>query len=1137
MPSRITSQSALRGFLIPAKEINESTLDKVNSTFTQHGGNPGIDFPGSAIDKTQISVTNAQKEDIDFKMSAGGLSGSSNIIYKYDSEASTEYRGWNPPNLITGTSSPLFDKDNTISVSNTSMVTIDSTGKVVLCAMVNKAGTGAFTGRPYIYIYDPLYNTWDSGNPLTVTSGESPTETDVFSTCSLVVDKSNERIFCFIIAGDVTIPTKWSNGYCYFSDDKGVTWEIWSENILPEPSIAVTSGLLSGRFSLKSFILSGNIYLIESLKSNVSPTYKYVIYKSSDYGNTFTVVYDSNNPVGSASLNVTSTNSSLDFFKYLNFVECKTGKILSFAVNTSDNHIYCKKLNSLSVPNENDYEDIISSALVIGYTDITSWVDYDGIVYLLVMKQNESSMFFSKDEGLTWGSMPSIFRTNDTSATGTTTYKNNVVSTCGYSLLLGIITNSTYSSGDFENKLMAFKLGGWSTLTFDPLQNLSSISPKDKRLPFSPSFGSNNQISYAADSMTYFPADIPSNMNGWTSRGAGTESITNGNPYLIHDFSAGASSRYYTYDSGGYNKYVVCYSTFKNVSGGSNTIGRTAIKMQIGQSAGFAYNVQVNLTPTQINLYDNVSSSVLASSTITSGSFYDIMFIGKADSTIPSGLGGRFICYYKKEDEVIWNHIGTPGVDKYQATAGAGTTTKVQWGTGLGGASTTAVSNFKNFNFFIANTDVGWREGNGSWSADIQNGKKTSSYEYPLAEIYYNASNNIYKQQFFKCLSGPSRFGETHTIKRVYDYPIENIMYEREPSPNIYWKSLASVATPSEQTIEFDLTNKTSFKTSSLAVYLENINFKQCIFEGYNISSLVWDTIATMNMYIDFNSISYVRNGDCLIPSSSTFQGARYVYRNELAGSTVLINNLYYREIESNTEGFLGGTSKMAQIKFTPKDTNDIKYTTPTIATSGSFTCFNKKACLVKNTTSNGYSKYRIRIPSQEVVPDSDGLYSFKIGTLLIGSFQPFGQQWSLQSSQTVTPNIESSTNQAGTSSVRKVGELQRSWNITWADGMDQTGLYNNTENYFADDYGNIIGTHRDVGNQLIGIYEDIDSGEIPVVLLSKVSPTMDTQVITDPTTFLYGRMTSPITKEVVSGDEGIDQVIRVSSITIDGIV
>jgi hypothetical protein len=113
-------------------------------------------------------------------------------------------------------------------------------------------------------------------------------------------------------------------------------------------------------------------------------------------------------------------------------------------------------------------------------------------------------------------------------------------------------------------------------------------------------------------------------------------------------------------------------------------------------------------------------------------------------------------------------------------------------------------------------------------------------------------------------------------------------------------------------------------------------------------------------------------------------------------------------------------------------------------------------------------------------------------------------------------------------------------WGLSWADGVDQTRLRGTAGGASVDYLGPSGGyasggtTAEDVPSLLRGVLEATRGGEVPVVALASVPQT--TTTITDRTLYLYGRMSSSIRIDHMASTEGVDEIVRVSEITIRGI-
>jgi hypothetical protein len=107
-------------------------------------------------------------------------------------------------------------------------------------------------------------------------------------------------------------------------------------------------------------------------------------------------------------------------------------------------------------------------------------------------------------------------------------------------------------------------------------------------------------------------------------------------------------------------------------------------------------------------------------------------------------------------------------------------------------------------------------------------------------------------------------------------------------------------------------------------------------------------------------------------------------------------------------------------------------------------------------------------------------------------------------------------------------------------DWSDQTNHLRLRDGSFDVDFigaagGNRLAAVEDLGMQLRGIMQQIQGGALPVVAVAALP--QSTNTITDPTLFNYGHLLSSIRMTQSAGEMGQTEIIRVETITVNGIV
>ena len=147
----------------------------------------------------------------------------------------------------------------------------------------------------------------------------------------------------------------------------------------------------------------------------------------------------------------------------------------------------------------------------------------------------------------------------------------------------------------------------------------------------------------------------------------------------------------------------------------------------------------------------------------------------------------------------------------------------------------------------------------------------------------------------------------------------------------------------------------------------------------------------------------------------------------------------------------------------------------------------------------------------------------------------PFGAEPAWGPGSQVDTLTQTSRSRSGTTRVVELGKPTESWSLAWPEGASQFQIRQGADpDYLAVSGGNYLATREDVSQLLRGFTELTKSGQTPCVALEDIPTT--TTTITDRSRFLYGRLTGSIRTEVTTGQYGSHEVVRVESVTVEGI-
>jgi len=533
--------------------------------------------------------------------------------------------------------------------------------------------------------------------------------------------------------------------------------------------------------------------------------------------------------------------------------------------------------------------------------------------------------------------------------------------------------------------------------------------------------------------------------------------------------------------------------TFAVTTGGSVSVPRAGIRLYTTDGTD-EWQIYVSASTGGYTVYD------------VNGATFDVNIA--PDMTEPrqilvwmSGDGsGSIVVADREVDSRTW----TVRLDS-TLTSTTGTTGYLDWGNIFGSSST--VSEWLNLTYVVS---VASAVGTLRPRLDTTTKPTLRGMPMPSAPVMIPDAGSSTGASYISVEGGPGRFGESWEIAREYDYPARNMFTEVSPSPSKVWRPASTGST--SWVWSFD--EETPI-TDSGSVFIYSVGSISPRLDGWNGTS--WEIIAT-TAGVDL-SVDLVGSGDTLSPAG--VGGERYLFKDELKGG--LCHTLSARaNILGNSAGVLttAGTNRKATIR-TDRDLDGV---------SVDAIYWPRKLTIAHNV--GAYSRYRLFIAANE---SSAGVNN-EAGTIMIGAFVPFGQRPSLSGSTSLQSNTTDRTTRYGTSYRRQEGPPRRSVSMQWSDPLDlyQMRGASPDPDYIAADSGNPLATWQDVPYWLHATFEELRSGEVPCVLVTNVPGTDAT--ITDPTQFVYGRLTRVGDLTLRLGQEGETEVIGVGTTIIEEI-
>lgn len=645
------------------------------------------------------------------------------------------------------------------------------------------------------------------------------------------------------------------------------------------------------------------------------------------------------------------------------------------------------------------------------------------------------------------------------------------------------IAQWTASVATFDDSLVGIVTGGWSNLgqvkTLAREVVLSNFSNAANRSPRS-----------------WLPIELPQDTGQWTKTGSGTTSLES--PGRLRILTVLNNGYYTSASSVAGVAGASWYFDLEIAGGGSAGTDQIIFEGQVANGVNEKV-CRLRFTTTAVQVFDPTASLTKATVNInTQNRLQYCLVIEDNGSTATQAQlyirspGGEWSL---EADVQILNNAATPGANNV-----------TRWGHLVNSSAQSL--------WYMVQS-----EGPVFTTGDQLTGRWLSRLPVPLPK--FGANGGLC---FLSATGGPMVEAESWSGSVRADYPIRAVFPSLEPSPARGWRSTDT----SEQIITWDLGEQV-WIGGAFGLYLGSVNFQGAALEYYD--GAAWQTLGTADLRFDATTQRYDISGAVLSPRFGAAARGRYVWENELAGGYVELpatpSGVVVRRIASNSPGYwVDDTTLQPKIVLEGTDGTEA---------SGFFcTIRHPSGLLVAYPTSEITARYwRVRIPAGQTT--AEGYY--RAGVIAPMRLVPFGAEASWGQGQQADHNVEVTTDRFGTSRARQRGPQRVNWTMDWSD---QTNHLRLRDGSFDVDFigaagGNRLAAVEDLGMQLRGIMQQIQGGALPVVAVAALP--QSTNTITDPTLFNYGHLLSSIRMTQSAGEMGQTEIIRVETITVNGIV
>jgi hypothetical protein len=727
MGSDVSSEySAFQGLIVshPLLEVWDD-----ETSVTQAGPSPGVPVPQQDGHMSlQASGTSSAGGYIEVQAHDGGFPVVDGGKFVWRKATSGDYRGWDPPNLITGhepilvtTSTTIQRYPNALTLRN--QTTAANNGIVLM----------AHTGQGTVEINSrAVDDTWST--PASTIA--SPGGTAYHYPCMLELPTG--RILLFHLVYDTTANE--AQVTVLSRPTAGGSWSTFSANALDTVIDTSTYNIQRMRAAYKD----GQILLVVWADATVDELLQYA---SSDHGATLEKVefWTGTSATGAPCHDIVATDTHfvVAFFQGSNSFKAADVRLGSAFESLSN-----QTVNVIDAATKGP----TTSGGLATEADLSLALDEDGSIYCLTLITGGSASphligsHRSNNGGVTWTALgisigAAAYSTVWNANVGTSQPRHfDVVAQRGR---LVMVHNHETLSGSIPWTLSATYLGGYSTVTMPKVDAFRKIT---------------RQCGW---SRTWLPFDLPSTLT-WTLSGTGSESITAGALNMSttsgQDKTNSISGAIHVPSTIAQGIHV--RASLTPVSGTANIYVRLA-------DATNEYEVRVTVTTTTVEILDANGGSL--GSTALSGGRIDVL-IGMRNNDVAcwarlaSGVG---------DPDRVWTEVGTSGALTDNATA---TTNQITFGHNTGAGA-------QESNWFEVMYAVGVDTGQGGLEASQSN--PADLHPRPLSAVgsYVDDGTSI------KGVGGPAYKGDEWFLTTRYAYPIGNTL---TPSPRQTWRSTST---------------------------------------------------------------------------------------------------------------------------------------------------------------------------------------------------------------------------------------------------------------------------------------------------------------------------------------------------------
>ena len=907
-----------------------------------------------------------------------------------------------------------------------------------------------------------------------------------------LVRMPDDSILCFVSF----VESDNANLNAYRSTDNGNNWNLVASSILDEEIDVSSSKYTIERISAE--YAHGQILLVISAYSAASAdTYKNHLlqYASIDGGATFKLVTGDPDTYSFKSIQVFKIKNQLALAYVaatdeLHVMKMPHAFFQAQSLRAAGKFVKCNPGGS-----SGDFASGTDTNMTSGW--ISAFIRPENSFYVFAKDVSDDSIVccYSIDHIDFYGLLPNASPSSQPSVFfGDNTECINTFNLCSYQGGAVMVHDWT-TTGNGDSVAIAY-LGGFATIV-QPIRNATSWAS----IP----------IYRGQSTFGYLPFYTAASSSELTKSGTGTESLVN--DYLqLQVTTSQTDILFERHKTSVLSNTGITVRGVVTVTNTDNGNAPTICEIELEQSGGDYWKLKVVMEEDSFEVFDTsplTPVSLLTQSFNCDDGFEYIMSIS------PSG---KACFYYRNSGYASLKEFVVGFKNRSLTTVSTGISNDIKMTFGIDGSPTTGIAESRWSQVFCLDQN-GYADISDVDTEDLLGLKySTTAYQYIKDGVSIIAK------------VGPTYIGDDFNIKSTSANSIDNLFHLTSPSPRVPWKSdtVTSGSDVTTQRISLELsTNSTDLGNDIVGLHLANINFRDAQLQYWD--GAAWQTVFAFETSSGMKH-GYTRQGRTIRQDNSNVFDRSYYFYNELKDYIAMLvsgeNTAFFR-VQSNTEGVFGdGTSKLCIITLDDEPSfNGTLYLIPTNVTV---------VCSLNGADGN---RWALNLPAQKTIDDQ-----FQIGNLYLGALAITGTQYSKGRRINIDSGNIVSVSQDKTRYSRDIAPQQRTVQISWSDGIDQSTFYDNPPDpdYFKSSSSGTaqpVSVYQDAPYLMEGILRELKGSHIPMVYLPSITTSSDNRVYNRRDQHLCGVIDSDIAITSITGDEligdGTGEVFRVGTITI----